>query len=770
MTVDAAASEGVVIAGLDGLSPTKMSQLATRAVTAAPGWIRADQADAAVAVAATCAGTDGNGNPCALNGAGTACAVQTGTCAYTAAASITCDSDDGTGSFTIVGEVGMTCTVPTEAQPGTVITGMSCSNTQTGSISCETLHTCDATTHHPSTSGISENGADLLAGTADDGVKCLADGAPLTLVVENGRPENPAGCSINYCNPPTTVPDGYAVADSTGASVVALGAATCVHDGTTGAAAAGVTSTNWWSEGTCTGTVNAGVYGKVDGATNDCAEWPRFVVTGQAADCPDGCTFSQTAATVTCTQAAGETDTFNQFVFTGCSQAKCNDLTGDDNLGSTAFAGASCGAGMTLKTELAFPCTGATCDQWDCCTDDDGCAATTNGFDPANPADDNQGPCFGTNSACMDVPAPGVGNICTCCDGDLHASFRDETEANGGCGGNIGFFGADVQSADATAVQGSCTACTPIANSAEAHTAPSGPTDVDEPAKMVTCTGADNSRAVACVTGAITVDNSANGVSDVCRLECPFTEVVALIDRLHIHTDGCAAVELTGTMTEAQQTAACEAVAGCYYTPVGANAVNNPATCRPIYAGCNAIAAGATNCDGGPKLSGDDNVLTSPNANPPVSSGDDVNACVFNDLADNDPSNDVCQYNPSTSATDYEDTITRCDALLATNWAHDLRDSCDATRACPLHGAIDASPPGMIAMVKAVYTAAGAPPAGTDTWAAGAAPTTAGLASTQAATYFLNDGDAVAMTDWEVCMNIRDAVLAAPTCSAGAGR
>lgn len=84
----------------------------------------------------------------------------------------------------------------------------------------------------------------------------------------------------------------------------------------------------------------------------------------------------------------------------------------------------------------------------------------------------------------------------------------------------------------------------------------------------------------------------------------------------------------------------------------------------------------------------------------------------------------------------------------------------------------------MIAMVKEVYTAAGAPPAGTDTWDAGAAPaasggsgaTTLSLASTEAASYFLNDGDATAMTDWEVCMNIRDAVLAAPTCSAGAGR
>ena len=142
------------------------------------------------------------------------------------------------------------------------------------------------------------------------------------------------------------------------------------------------------------------------------------------------------------------------------------------------------------------------------------------------------------------------------------------------------------------------------------------------------------------------------------------------------------------------------------------------------------------------------------------------------------PAADKCQYNPSTSTADYESTITRCDALLATNWAHNLRDSCDATRACPLHGLISATPPGMIAMVKAVYTAAGAAPAGTDTWAAGDAPAAAGgsgattlsLTDTDAAAYFLNDGDANSDTDWEVCMNIRDAVLAAPTCSAGSGR
>ena len=191
------------------------------------------------------------------------------------------------------------------------------------------------------------------------------------------------------------------------------------------------------------------------------------------------------------------------------------------------------------------------------------------------------------------------------------------------------------------------------------------------------------------------------------------------------------------------------------------------------------VAAGAADCDAGPTLSGIDGVLNSPDATPAVVSTDDVNACVLSDMGTTgDTSDDKCQYNPSTSTADYESTITRCDALLATNWAHNLRDSCDSTRACPLHGLISATPPGMIAMVKVVYTAAGAAPAGTDTWAAGDAPAAAGgsgattlsLTDTDAAAYFLNDGDANADTDWEVCMNIRDAVLAAPTCSAGSGR
>jgi len=360
------------------------------------------------------------------------------------------------------------------------------------------------------------------------------------------------------------------------------------------------------------------------------------------------------------------------------------------------------------------------------------------------------------------------------------------------CSLTCGFCGGEDSSAAVTLVQGSCTACTPIANS---RTAAQADTPADE---LVHCLAADNSRAVACVTGSIHVDNTAIGVSDVCRLECPFTEVIALIDRLHIGgRDLCAAVlpAMDGSPPEAAQVAACEAVEGCYYKP-GTDAagtaapVGQPddvaAECAPIYSACKAVAQGgaATQaaCEAvtvaGISLSGANGELTSFTD---VDESDDVAACTFSNadgIAGN--ADDSCLYTPE--ATAYTNTITRCDALLATNWAHDLRDSCDATRACPLHGAIDATTPGMIAMVKAVYgIAAGTAPIGGDTWAAGAAPMAAGgsgataltglgAVSAPAGAYFLNDGDAVAKTDWEVCMGIRDAVLSAPTCAAGAGR
>lgn len=772
MDVETAAAAGIVIDSLAG-TEVMMSELAGKGVTAADGWTFTTMADAAVPVAATCTGTvTSTSSLCADEAAFIAtptlanCPTGDG-CTFTRAASISCDTASG-APFTVTGAVGMTCTMPTSAPAGTVIANMACSNLQTGSITCSALHTCDAATHHPTSATLSIEGPDGVQGNSDDGVKCLSEGGELTLVVDNvartSGEGTAAGCNINMCNPPT-VPNGYTVGDDTQGTVAGLGDKTCEH----GATDFSTTSQNWWSQATCTGDIDAGVEGKVAGATADCATWAPFVRTNQRADCPTGCAYDDTAATVTCTQATGESDTANEFAFTGCSQAKCNDISTDDDGAGGVTAFSTCSKGMTLKTgtDLDYACTSDTCDTFDCCVEDDGCAGD---------------PCAGTNSACVDVPAPGVGNTCTCCDGSTLASLRDLATASGGCGGSIGYFGADVTSADAASsaavvpVAGSCTACTPIANSAEADGT------VDEADKMVTCTQADDSRAEACVTGAIHVDNSGAGVSDVCRLECPFTEVVALIDRLHIHTDGCAAVTLDG-MTEGQQTVACEAVEGCFYTPcvsaAGAACTGATddvaATCRPIYAACNA--AGAANnqgdCDAlAVKLSGADNVLDNSIADPPVVSADDVAACTFDTV-------DKCKYTPPEA--DYLETIQRCDALLATNWAHDLRDSCDATRACPLHGAISADPPGMIAMVKEVYTAAGAPPAGTDTWAAGDAPAAAGgngltelsglaAVAAEAAAYFLNDGNANSMTDWEVCMNIRDAVLAAPTCSAGSGR
>jgi len=791
-----AAAAGLVIAGLAG-DETTVSAFVGKAISAADGWTfptgLAATAAGVAELSATCTGTvTADSSDCAVfagfDGDEANCPEG---CTYTRAASITCEGEGV--AFTVVGAVGMTCTMPTAALPGYDITGMTCENLQTGTIACSVLHTCDAQTHHPGSAGLSEDGPDGLPGTADDGVRCLSEGGTLEIAVGNAArasaaDELQAGCNINMCNAPTTTApdDGYTVPTMAGTIVADLGDVVCTQDDATSTTNAADTSTNWWATATCTGSVDDSVEGS-DGSA-DCSTWPAWVRTLQPEDCPTGCTYDNTAATVTCVQAAGELDTANDFQYTGCSQAKCNDLTGNDDSASTVFESASCSAGMSVRAgaDLERPCAGDTCTTWDCCTDDDGCdpdavgGVGADGFDGINGnSDDGMGPCYNTNSACVDVPAPGVGNTCVCCDGSTPPSLRDPTEANGGCNGKIGYFGAPVTSAAVATsalsvpVQGSCTACTPIANSAEdsstwADPNQSGASDVDEADKMVTCEEADNSRAVACVTGAITVSNVDNEVSDVCRLECPFTEVVALIDRLHIHTDGCAAVDLVqGAPSVATQIADCEAVAGCYYTPCtdtnddGACADDEPAaTCRPIYAGCNEISTPTEEtCEtNGPKLSGSDNTLAT---------ADDVAACTF----DGSAVPTTCKYTPA--ATDYTETITRCDALLATGWAHDLRDSCDATRACPLHGAVDANPPGMIAMVKEVYTAPGVAPAGTDTWAAGNAPqspATLSLDSADAAAYFVNDADATAMSDWDVCMNIRDAVLAAPTCSAGSGR
>ena len=169
------------------------------------------------------------------------------------------------------------------------------------------------------------------------------------------------------------------------------------------------------------------------------------------------------------------------------------------------------------------------------------------------------------------------------------------------------------------------------------------------------------------------------------------------------------------------ETAACEAVPGCYYIPkddgddpVGA-ADDTAAICAPIYAACKLIAqnAGTTETDSGangaaattghgtgangparvvapPTLSGDGDLTTL---------ADNVAACTFDDPNNDSPggtrTDDTCLFTPPASA--YV-PITRCDALLATGWAHDLRDSCDATAACPLHGNAGDATPGMATM------------------------------------------------------------------------
>ena len=793
-TVEVLAAMGVAIAGLTGNPTTMTGLIASGSVEASAGWMFPTVANAGLTATAACTGTvTSDSSDCAAVAAFVASSAEadcptTDGCFFAPAASIACPEgtgQDGTasgGPFVVTGAVGHYCALPTTvpAGGGVVISGMTCENMQTGQIACSVPHTCDTTTHHASSTGIDFNGPDDLPGNSDDGVKCLsatptspASPATLELVVSATTTENPAGCSINQCSTTAVAGGGGGGGDAALTIVTGLGNVAC-DTGTDYSEA----STEFWGVAICTGTVDANVEGKVTGATEDCPTWPAWVRTNQPAECPSGCTYAR-EATVTCAQSSAEAAGANPFVYSGCTQAKCNDIGGDGVTTTDPFA--SCSKGMTIKGDLAVACADGTCDTWDCCTEDDGCAAIANpGFDGvAANDDDGKGPCYGTNSACVDVPAPGVGNTCTCCDNDLFPSQTAATEANGGCEGAIGYFGADVTSADAdssaavTLVQGSCTACTPIANS---RTTAQADTPADE---LVHCLAADNSRAVACVTGSIHVDNTANAVSDVCRLECPFTEVVALIDRLHIGgRDLCAAVlpAMDGTPTEAAQVTACEAVEGCYYkpgtdaagtaAPVGQND-DVAAVCAPIYSACNNVvqlgdgtkAACEDVTVAGISLSGANGELTSFTD---VDENDDVAACTFSQGADGNDGggDDTCLYTPPASA--YDDTITRCQALLDTNWAHDLRDSCDATRACPLHGLASADPPGMIAMVKEVYSAAGVAPdatSSTGTWANGLQDN-----------YFTDDGDQVSMSHWEICMNIRDAVLAAPTCSAGAGR
>ena len=154
-----------------------------------------------------------------------------------------------------------------------------------------------------------------------------------------------------------------------------------------------------------------------------------------------------------------------------------------------------------------------------------------------------------------------------------------------------------------------------------------------------------------------------------------------------------------------------------------------------------------------PTLSGDGDLTTV---------ADNVAACTFADVNGDSPgttTDDTCLFTPPASA--YV-PITRCDALLATGWAHDLRDSCDATAACPLHGNAGDATPGMVAMLKLVYTAAGAAPDITST--------SGTFTDGRQTNYFTDDGNPLSKSFWDVCTGIRDAVLAAPTCSSGAGR
>merc|ERR1711907_337052 len=67
-----------------------------------------------------------------------------------------------------------------------------------------------------------------------------------------------------------------------------------------------------------------------------------------------------------------------------------------------------------------------------------------------------------------------------------------------------------------------------------------------------------------------------------------------------------------------------------------------------------------------------------------------------------------------TGATSYSTArtpVVRCQALLDTNWAHDLRGSCDASEKCALHDSGKGAKDGLVAKMKLVYAdPPGSPP------------------------------------------------------------
>jgi len=460
-------------------------------------------------------------------------------------------------------------------------------------------------------------------------------------------------------------------------------------------------------------------------------------------------------AVASCGGAAGSINT--NFAFVGCHRHKCNDIAGKGDSSKASFAESNCAAGYKIKAGLDIFCETTTCASTDCCQDINEC---TEKDDP------NKAPRVDTgagakvihnchtnavcangdsvvDSSCSDASKKSK-SACTAINAGTGNAYGTWTEKNGNggtpvAGSNGGSAGTKNTKFTCTCKDNyfgngvSCTQCTAVANSVS-----------------VTCTTAKDSRAV-CVTGSIKVPAASTTTSDVCRLECPFVDLMGMIDSLQPTCPSPGAAD----DAEASKTK-CEAVPGCYYTKKDGAAAQ---TCKQLYVECKKLAASASACTSiatAPRLWGDvklasdqaGNLTTTGCVFTAASAGGDA----WDDSARCDITPAAIKVPKGTGSANYADTRTptvRCQALLDTNWAHDLRGSCDATAKCPLHNSASNSPDGLVAKVKLIYAnPPGSPP---------------NLAATGHA--YFTDGQADTKTTWETCSEIRDAVNAAPTCS-----
>lgn len=487
-------------------------------------------------------------------------------------------------------------------------------------------------------------------------------------------------------------------------------------------------------------------------------------------------------AALTCAGNPATNPVVANFAFTGCHNRKCSAINDAGN----PFAEANCAAGYKLKASLDVFCETTTCASTDCCVNIDEC---TEFNAPSTPARTDASGVAGAvrmhgchaNAVCKDAdPGNATDNGNAAPTLDLSGSAIANAPPAGSNGGSVGTTASTHVCTCKYGHFGTgqiCTPCTAVANS-----------------QSVTCTTATNSRAV-CKTGAIKVPAPSLTTADVCRLECPFVDLAAMIDSLQ---PTCPA--LTAVADAETSKTACEKVPGCYYgiakcsdptkrtqAACGAPATWAAQSCGVLYTTCKTLTASSAACTtNGPRAWGAATLAADDGTPDTDTSGDGTigtvttSACKFTAAAaGGDAWDDAnrCDIAPmhikapgSAGSATYADARTptvRCQALLDTNWAHDLRGSCDATAKCSLHDSASSAADGLVANVKKVYANPAASPPNL------AATTSAALSGTAAGPsnhYFTSHLGTDAKTEWKTCRSIRDAVNAAPTCSSGAGR